>query len=902
MTTRFQLPRMLLIMLLSFLTVPTTPSAHSSTEKHILIINSYHAGYSWSDSEQAGVVARVRDVYPTMDIMVEYLDAKHRTDQKNLTRMKNFLASKYRGEHIDLIISLDNPALDMLALYQTELFPGVPVVFAGVNDFHPSLLKGRKQVTGVVEVQAVKNTIETALRLHPGTKEVLIIADTTISGISSRHEVEGIIPYFSGHINIRFLPPSTFEEARATIKALPSNVIVLITSYSTDRKGENFSHAETTKLFTSGAKSPVYGVHEARLGYGIVGGYLLSGQDHGRRAADLALRVLAGVEAEAIPVETTAFISPMFDFAQLKRFGIAEKELPPGSNVINKPRSIFVEHRKFIITIFSVLVILCAMVALLVGAVIRRKRAEEALRESEKRLSEIIDFLPDATFAIDREGKVIAWNRAIQELFGVTAEKMLGKGNYEYALYFYGTRRPMLLDLIFEPNKELEEKFLYIKRDGLTLVAETTAVIHGKRLSLWGKAVPLFNNKGDIAGAIESIRDITDIKQAEEERSKLKEQLFQSQKMETVGLLAGGVAHDFNNLLTPILGYSEILMRNFSKEDPRYMKLDHIRQAATLARGLTRRLLAFGRKQVLELRLLNLGEFVYEFEPILHRTIRENILIKISIQPSLGLVRADKGQMEQVLLNLAVNAQDAMPSGGSLAIEAQNVIIDESYVDTHLEVTPGPYVMLSVTDTGIGMDAQTQEHIFEPFFTTKELGRGTGLGLSTVYGIIKQHSGSISVYSERGQGSIFRIYLPRAVEEREKKEQQTESAIIEQGTGVVLVVEDNKTVRALVCKMLEGLGYSVVTAENEDQCIEAAKKYPGGINLLLTDVIMPKLNGKELFEVLKRDYPDLKVLFMSGYPGNIIGSHGVLDNDTNFLQKPFTLAALSQKIRKVLAV
>ncbi len=902
MVTCFQLPRMIRIVLLVFFLASSTQAASLALDKKILLINSYHAGYAWSDAEQSGVLSRLQDVHKNMDILVEYLDAKHRPDLKNLARMKDFLAAKYRGVHIDLIIALDNPALDMLALYQRELFPDVPVVFAGVNDFHPSLLKGRKQVTGIVEVQDVKNTLEMALEFHPGTKEVLAITDTTISGISSRNEVEQLLPQFKDRIKIRFLPPSTFEEARTAITSLPPDAIALIVSFSTDRKGESFSHAESTRILTLGATVPVYAVHESRLGYGIVGGYLLGGQDHGRRAADLVLMILAGIKPDAIPVKTLAFVKPMFDFPQLERFGIPERKLPPGSIVINKPRSIFVEHRTFIITIFSVVVILCAMVALLIGAVIRRKRAEEALRESEKKLSEIIDFLPDATFAIDREGKVIAWNRAIQELFGVTAEKILGKGNYEYALHFYGTRRPMLLDLIFEPNKELEEKFLYLKRDGQTLVAETTGVIHGKQLNLWEKAVPLFNNKGDIYGAIESIRDITEIKQAEEERSKLKEQLFQSQKMETVGLLAGGVAHDFNNLLTPMLGYSEILMRDFSKEDPRYAKLEHIRQAAMLARGLTRRLLAFSRKQVLELQLVNLGEFVHEFELILQRTIRENIEIKISIQPSLGLVRADKGQMEQVLLNLAVNAQDAMPSGGSLVIEAQNVMIDESYVDTHLEVTPGPYIMLSVTDTGIGMDAQTQEHIFEPFFSTKELGRGTGLGLSTVYGIIKQHSGSISVYSEKGRGSIFRIYLPRAAEEAQKDEQQPESGIVEQGTGAVLVVEDNKTVRALVCKMLEGLGYSVVTAENEDQCIEAAKQYPGGINLLLTDVIMPKLNGKELFEVLKRDHPDLKVLFMSGYPGNIIGCHGVLDSDTNFLQKPFTLAALSQKIRKILAV
>lgn len=390
-------------------------------------------------------------------------------------------------------------------------------------------------------------------------------------------------------------------------------------------------------------------------------------------------------------------------------------------------------------------------------------------------------------------------------------------------------------------------------------------------------------------------------KRSDEEQARLREQLFQSQKMESVGLLAGGVAHDFNNLLTPILGYTELMLLTLGSNNPDYQNLLYIKQSAERAKDLTHRLLAFSRKQMLELRVVSLGEIIHQFENVLSRTIRENIHIKINVSCNECLIRADKGQIEQVILNLCINAQDAMPDGGSLEIEARDIELDESYTSIHPEIIPGEYIMLSVTDTGEGMSPEVIEHIFEPFFTSKEAGKGTGLGLATVYGIVKQHGGSVSVYSEINRGSIFKVFFPRVVDcDRRIENIVNQPHHIEHGKETVLIVEDNEIVRKFTSTMIESLGYNVLEADDVDRSVDIADRYEGKIDILLTDVIMPKLNGRELFSILEKKIPGLKVLYMSGYSRDVIGRNNILDVGIHFIQKPFSVHSMSQKLREVL--
>ncbi|HPA46086.1 MAG TPA: PAS domain S-box protein [bacterium] len=387
-------------------------------------------------------------------------------------------------------------------------------------------------------------------------------------------------------------------------------------------------------------------------------------------------------------------------------------------------------------------------------------------------------------------------------------------------------------------------------------------------------------------------RDITDLK-------KLEEQLVQAQKMEAIGRLAGGVAHDFNNLLMVILNYSDLACQRLDKTDPLRGDMVEIRKAGERAASLTRQLLAFSRKQVLDPKILNLNSLVADLDKMLRRLIGEDIDLVAVTDPDLGPVKADPGQIEQVIVNLAVNARDAMPEGGKLTIETANADLNDGYAVNHSQVVPGRYVMLAVSDTGIGMDAETRSHVFEPFFTTKEKGKGTGLGLSTVYGIVKQSGGYVWVYSEPGTGTAVKVYLPRVRESNESAKVETEPVNLS-GSETILVVEDDAGVRQLVLHILKSRGYTTLEALNATEAFSICEQQKNTIHLLLTDVIMPRMSGRQLAERLKPLHPDMKVLYMSGYTDNAIVHHGVLDPGVAFLQKPFKPDALLRKVRQVL--
>jgi signal transduction histidine kinase/CheY-like chemotaxis protein/HAMP domain-containing protein len=378
-------------------------------------------------------------------------------------------------------------------------------------------------------------------------------------------------------------------------------------------------------------------------------------------------------------------------------------------------------------------------------------------------------------------------------------------------------------------------------------------------------------------------------------------QLLQSQKLEAVGRLAGGISHDFNNLLTVILGYSDIIRRNLQEAHPLRRNVEEIVRASERAASLTRQLLAFSRKQVMQPKVFDLNTVITDLEKMLRRMIGEDVELRVTLESELGNIKADPVQLEQVIMNLAVNARDAMPKGGKLSIETSNVYLDESYAREHVAVVPGDYVMLAISDTGCGMGEETRQHIFEPFFTTKEQGKGTGLGLSMVYGIVRQSGGNIWVYSEEGRGTTFKIYFPRVTANAEEYKRTSQALDVPGGSETILLVEDAAMVRQLARQVLESAGYRVLEAANAEAAIDLCERINGDkIDLLLTDVVMPGMSGNEMSRILLEKQPEMPVLYMSGYTDDAIVQHGVLEPGISFLQKPFTPGALALKVREVL--
>ena len=516
-----------------------------------------------------------------------------------------------------------------------------------------------------------------------------------------------------------------------------------------------------------------------------------------------------------------------------------------------------------------------------------RKRTEEALRQSEERFRDLYHDAPVGYLELDNEGRITSVNRTECEMMGYAPDEMLGQPIWTFVVDGETSRRQVLALLAGRLPSARDRERLFRRKDGTTF-----PVLIEDRL--------LQNKEGKIVGIRAALQDITERKEAEEKMVSLQEQLRQSQKMEAVGRLAGGIAHDFNNLLTVIQGHCEISLLQFQGNNPLREDIVEIKKAADRAGNLTRQLLAFSRRQIMEMKVIDLNALLRELEKMLRRVMGEDVELVTVLDEHLGKIKMDPGQMEQVVLNLAINARDAMPSGGKFILETTNVYLDEEYARSHIGVEAGPHVMLSANDTGSGMSLQVKERLFEPFFTTKEKGKGTGLGLSTVYGIIKQSSGNIWVYSEAGRGSTFKIYLPRVDEEADNFSRRDDTVSMLYGNETVLLVEDEPSVRGLAARVLRKQGYNVLEAVNGGEALQIAETYSGRIDLLLTDVVMPQIGGRELYDQLKPLRADLKVLFTSGYTETAIVQQGNLPPGVAFLQKPFSPIFLTHKVRELL--
>ncbi|MCD6200157.1 MAG: response regulator [Deltaproteobacteria bacterium] len=515
----------------------------------------------------------------------------------------------------------------------------------------------------------------------------------------------------------------------------------------------------------------------------------------------------------------------------------------------------------------------------------KEKQSQEALRESEERYRTIYDSSRDAIMILTPNKGFLSGNPAAIEMFGCQNED------------HFTSLTPAALSPEYQPDEALSaekaQKMMEIAMEkGNHFFGWKYKRVDGEEF--YATVLLTMMKLHDEKVLQATVRDIT-------ERKKLEDQFRQAQKMEAIGVLAGGVAHDFNNLLTVILGNAQLALMNIIKDESFRKEIQEIEKAGKKASSLTRQLLAFSRKQIINPKILDINEVINETEKMLERMIGEDIEFLTVLEPDLRKVYTDPGQIDQVVMNLVVNARDAMPRGGNLTIETANVELDETYFQSrNTESKPGPYVMLAVTDNGIGMDDETLSRIFDPFFTTKEIGRGTGLGLSTVYGIVKQNNGYCWVYSEPGKGTTFKIYFPRVAEGVVAGKEDEKLADVISGSETVLIVEDNDALRDITKKILQKYGYRVLEAENGEKALNISETHEGPIHLLLTDVVMPGMSGSDLSEKLQSIRPETRVIYMSGYTDNAIVHHGILRQDINFIEKPFSPESLGKKVRQVL--
>jgi PAS domain S-box-containing protein len=847
--------------------VPTVWAGTNKPSKRVLILHSFEPFLPYSIiANRAIQTTLVADATEHIDFFSEYLDLARFPDNLYLKQLVDLYHKKYSNCQPDVIIAILKPALDFLLKNCKELFPGVPIVHCGAEKHQLEGLALGKNTTGVLMEIDPKATLNSALNLHPGTKNIAVIAGAQANDKGYEATVRQAFREYEDRFTFLYLSGLSMEETLQRLRSLPEHTIVVYITMFQDGTGKAFVPAVQAKTFSEASNSPVYSLFDAYFGNGIVGGRLVSFEMQGKKAAELGLRILRGEKPSDIPLAMcpTAF---MFDWRQLKRWNIKEELIPPESIVSYKVPTLWDKYKWQVLGVAFFLVCQFLFIVVLMIQRLQQRRTEKEMIESRNFLQAVLTASPIGICSV--RGGHFEWvSESYCRMIGYVPGELIGRS----------TR------FLFESDEEYERVGTLIYEHGR---CET------KHLRKDGSLIDCRLTSSPIDDSVNVIacEDITMWKQ-------LESHLFQSQKMEAIGTLAGGVAHDFNNILSVVMGYAGLIDMQIKEGDPLSVYVQHILSSVEKAVFLTRSLLAFSRKQVVDLKPLNVNEIIDETKGILSRLIGEDIELTARLNGNKLIVMADRGQIGQILMNLATNARDAMPAGGKLHIETSTIEINEEFIAAQGFGRAGTYAAISLSDTGLGIEEKTQARIFEPFFTTKEVGKGTGLGLSIVYGIIQQHSGFVQVTSATGQGTTFKVYLPLIDMEESGEEYMPQ--ILTGGTETILIAEDEKDLRALVRTILTNAGYTVFEAINGEDAIIRFKEYKDAIDLVILDVVMPRMNGKEAYNHIKKLKPEIPVLFFSGYTDDIIHKKGVYDKELNFISKPVIPFEFLNKIRQLL--
>ncbi len=867
----FSLAMLLLLFLLTgFFSVSGDPA-----DKTLLFLDSYHPGYLWSEDVRQGVRDTLAEAGGSFILRVEFMDTKHFPPEELFPYLAELYTLKFRDQLPHVIISSDNNALNFLRLYRDAVFPGVPVVFCGVNDYNPRMIEGMEAITGVAEKASFFETIDLALKLFPQTERIFAIAGNAETTLLHTEELRRVEPSFRDRVDFIGLYKLSSEDLAAQLEQIPTRSLILYLGFYRDALGKIYTVDESFHFIREHTDAPVVTMWSQNLPF-CLGGVQISGYQQGREAVLRALEILKGADPSDIPVMTESPNLPMFNYNELSRLGVNEKDLPENTVFLNLPAPTFFQQYTYVIIAVIVVLALFIFLSLFLSiAMKRRNMAMEHLSRIRGFMNNILDSMPSALISVDEFFRIQHWNSAAETLTGISRDDALG----------------LTLKQVFPGLNEIKPIVRKVMTaDGPDIITREETR-EGQKIR---QEITIFPISGsDEKGAVLRIDDISEKEKIEELRAQseiLKDQLVQAQKIDSIGRLAGGVAHDLNNLLVPIIGYAQLLQREKGLSEKQKKEISHIYNAGNRSRELVQQLLAFSRKQNLKFQSEDLNRIIEDFIPLLQRTIKENITIDLALASSPLPVLADAGQVEQVIMNLFVNAADAMQDGGILTIKTELKKGGDGEDQT---------IVLSIKDTGSGMTEEVQSQIFEPFFSTKgEL--GTGLGLSTAYGIVKQHKGDISVASQPGEGTEFVITLPLGKGRPSPLTSQGKELSEPAGRENILIVEDSHQVLELTHSILENHGYRVYTAAGSSEALDFLRSREWQIDLLLTDIVMPGKNGKELYQEASVIRPEMKVLYMSGYNDNIISHTDGDQQSLHFIQKPFGVSDLLKKVREAL--
>lgn len=857
-----------------------------SHARQVLILSENAYGLPVSDMVVAGIIERLKArKISTDDIFVEYLDLVRNRDAAHRANLRNMLRHKLAHRNIVMIITLSPGAIDFLAQEGTDLFPNAPVLAYRLPERG---IRWQVEPRKVVELESrmdVAGTLRYALALFPKARHLAVINGADTTGSIPPEQVTAALDQIQRKLTVERTEALSYEEMLQRVASLPPDTIAIYGAYFNDRTGRSFIPSEVAATLARRANAPVFGLFDIHVFQGLIGGSVVDNGEIGRRAGDFAGEYLQGnITLDRQGTVITVPHLALFNWSQLARWEGNVTRLPAGSVFLDRPASLWAEYKGVIISSIGVILLQGGLIVALLLQNRRRKQAEEAAREGETRFRLLIEQAPEAILVYDVDRKIIAdANTSAEKLFGCNREELRQSGLQRFCLPGQAVQ---LLDC--QTFSEHIERALA----GESLQFElAVASIDGRTHFCEVHLVRLPSEQRRLVRT--SFIDITGRKQ-------LEEQLRQSQKLEAIGQFAGGVAHDFNNILQVIMAHCSLMEMGAALNGKQQEHLVQISAAAERAVQLTRGLLAFSRKEVTELREADLNAIVQHLLKFLSRIIGEDIHFGSNFSPEPLPVFVDSGQIEQVLINLVTNARDAMPQGGILRVETELQTVSAPIRAAFGLLEPGRYACITVSDTGSGMTEEVSAQMFEPFFTTKEEGKGTGLGMVIICGIVEQHKGAITFRSEPGQGTAFSVYLPIMESRQTPQAAPAETAAAQAGYETILLAEDDVSVRTITTSILTKYGYEVIQARDGEEAVEKFIEHRDRIRLILMDMIMPRKSGKEAYEAICRVQPGAKVLYISGYSADFLQERGMSEEGIERLVKPIKSIQLLTKVREML--